>query len=579
MFSGFHPYDDEGYFLLTLKHYVAGRPLFTEALPIYGPFYYEVVGAVFKVLGLAPSHDAGRWLTVGVWIAASLIGGLAAYRLSRSVLLGLAAQLVTFKALDALANEPTQPAGLTSLLLLSLVFVSTYWRTKPRYAALAIGALVGAMFMVKVNVGVFAAMAVAFAWAASLAPRYRRWLWPLIALLVTLAPFALTARLLGQAWVLEFAVLVALAAAAVAVAAVAVPPPMTPPPSTVWLLAGGVGVVVISAGIALAGGTRAADMWNGLVVLPIRFPGVFAAPLTISPVADLWALLSLGAAIAASRRSRLGWLSPGGAGFARILAGLGTLVAILLLPSSTYIFGVPLAWLAARSPLPNADDPAAGASRLLVPMLAVTAALQAYPVPGTQVSLGALPLVAAATMTLGDGVRQYRAAAGRTRVSVVAAPVALVVNAAAVLLLAFTVLTDFGAATQLALPGAQSVRLVPEQGAQLRGVVVAIKANCTSFITIPGMDSMYLWTDQDPPAELSSEVWWLVLDKDQQQAIVDRLRGRQGLCVVKNQQYIDFWAQGRPVPDRPLVEFINHEFVPMGAWGDYQLLVRRAAPS
>ena len=60
MFSIFRAYDDEGYFLIALKGYLSGRPLFTEALPIYGPFYYESIAGIYKVLGLEPSHDNER---------------------------------------------------------------------------------------------------------------------------------------------------------------------------------------------------------------------------------------------------------------------------------------------------------------------------------------------------------------------------------------------------------------------------------------------------------------------------------------------------------------------------------------
>lgn len=573
MFTGFHGYDDEGYFLITLKHYLSGRPLFTEALPIYGPVYYEIVGGAFRLLGLAPTHDAGRWLTVAVWTASTWLGGVAAYRLTRSVVLGLAAVFVTFKALEALVNEPVQPAGLTSSLLLSLVLVATFRQAKPRLTAVAIGAIVAALFLVKVNVGVFAAMAVAFAWAGTLPPRRRLPAWALIAALVVAAPFVLAARFLDQAWALEFAAVVSLAAAAVAVTSLAAPVRQTPAPLTVWTGAGGAAVAVAGIGVALAGGTKAEDMWNGLVVLAFRFPGVLAFPITMSLVAVLFALGCLVAAIAAATRPAR--MSPGGAGLLRTAVGAGTWFAILLLPTATYLFAVPLAWVAARAPATAEDDPVGAYPRLLVPMLAVTAALQGYPVNGTQVSLGALPLMAAAAITFADGLRQCR----RHPISRIAPLAALAVNAAAVALVGLVVLGEFDAATPLGLPGAESVRVQADQASQLRQLVSAIKANCSSFITMPGMDSLYLWSGQDEPAELSSEVWWLVLDDGQQQAIVDKLRDTQGLCVVKNQRFVDFWAQGRSVPQRPLVRLIDQDFTVTATFGDYQLLVRSAAPS
>jgi hypothetical protein len=58
-------------------------------------------------------------------------------------------------------------------------------------------------------------------------------------------------------------------------------------------------------------------------------------------------------------------------------------------------------------------------------------------------------------------------------------------------------------------------------------------------------------------------------------SIADMLKGRQRICVVKSQSVIDFWAEGRQVQNRPLVEFIDAGFVSAGAYGDYELLVRR----
>jgi hypothetical protein len=40
MFSVFHAYDDEGYFLVTLRDYIGGHAAYNQ---IYGPFFYEVM--------------------------------------------------------------------------------------------------------------------------------------------------------------------------------------------------------------------------------------------------------------------------------------------------------------------------------------------------------------------------------------------------------------------------------------------------------------------------------------------------------------------------------------------------------
>lgn len=153
-------------------------------------------------------------------------------------------------------------------------------------------------------------------------------------------------------------------------------------------------------------------------------------------------------------------------------------------------------------------------------------------------------------------------------------PGVLLVNVAAFSLFAFVTTQLFQSETPLALPGSQALRLNRAQAVDLRSLVAAIDRQCSSFITFPGMDSLYVWTDQEPPSDMRYGLWWLSLDSSHQETIVQQLQNRSRLCVVKNQSVNDFWAEGRPIPQRPLVTFIDQSFVDAGSFGDYQLLVR-----
>ena len=140
MFTGFRAFDDEGIFLVTLRDYLSGHPVLTPYVPLYGPFYYEVFGGLFKLFGLQPTHDTGRWVTLAVWLIASVVGGLAVLRLTRRLWLGLGAQLVTFIVLIALANEPMSTYGLSSVLLLTMTGAAAFGSNSPRATAALIGA-------------------------------------------------------------------------------------------------------------------------------------------------------------------------------------------------------------------------------------------------------------------------------------------------------------------------------------------------------------------------------------------------------------------------------------------------------
>jgi len=578
MFSVFRAYDDEGYYLANLGDYLTGHPLLTQFAQVYGPFFYESVGGLFKLMGLSPSNDSGRYVTLALWLAASAAGGLVAFRLSRNLWLGLAAELLTFGVLSMLTSEPMSTYGLSALLLLGLAAAAIFRSARPRASAVSIGAIVAALCLIKINVGGFAAVAVALAWSASLPRRWRRILLPLMVGVITAAPFVLALPQLGVSWVLEFSIVVTFSAAAVGVACMGTARGSQPAPPGRWIAAGGGVVVIACLGIALAGGTRLVDIWNGLVVAPLQFPGLFTFPINLNVGSDVVAALAFAAAVAVSVWHRI----PGGsamtAGLVRVGAGVVMWLSMILLPVPTFLFALPLAWVATRAPNVDGGDPVGGYARVLLPALAVVEGLQAYPVAGSQLSMAALGLVPVGTIILGDGIRQLRAATvaagGTVRAVGAVAPVVLLINVAALLALALTATSAFVSGNPLGLPGAESVRLQAESAGHLRQLVAAVDRGCSSFITFPGMNSFYIWTTQDPPTAVHIEVWWLVLDSDQQQALVQELAGKPRLCVIKNQHVIDMWAQGRQIPRRPLVDFIDREFVHDSTYGDYELLVR-----
>jgi hypothetical protein len=574
VFTGFHAYDDEGYFLITLKDYLSGQPLLSAAAPVNGPFFYETMGGLFKLLGAEPGHDIGRYVTLAIWLVGSLIAGLTSFRLTRSLWLGLSAELVMFHVLGALTTEPASPSGLVSLLLVSLIAAASFRNARPRASAAVIGGIVGALCLAKINVGGFAAFAVIFAWAGSLGPRWRRVLLPAGGLVIVL-PLVLTAPLLSQGWVWELAVGMTLSGFIVVITCLAFAVRRVPPASTLWLAGGGIVMVVICAAIALSGGSNLGNWWNGLVVVPLRIPRLFTWPLQVNVGFDLWAAAMLAGALATSYLTRLSTVM---AGSVRVAAGLFTIFSVLLLPSSIFVLALPLVWIAAVRPAREEDDPVGGYCRLLLPALAVLEALQAYPVAGTELSLSAVSLVVPGAVILSDGMRQLERAGLRSlRWATSAAPATLLVNVQVLLLVAYLAAAGFFTGTPLGLPGAGSVRLQAQDASDLRSLVQAIDRDCSEFITLPGMNSLYFWTGQKPPTSVRSEIWMITFDDTSQQSLVEQLQGMPHLCVVKNEQVIEFWTHGAAVPDRPLVRFINASFAADGTFGDYELLIRKTS--
>ena len=571
MFLGFQAYDDEGLYLASIRDYLWGQPLMTPYLPLYGPFYFEVVGGIFRLLGVSPTHDTGRLVTLAFWLIASAVGGLAAWRLTRSLWLALAGQSITFVVLAALALEPTSTYGLSMLLELSLVVLATFLRGRRRIIALLVGGAIAALWLIKVNVGVFAAAAVAFAWAASLVPSSRRWLLPGLAVVVSVFPLAVMSSLLSQPWVIEFAAVTAFSIGSVAVTAVASTGRTESLPSLRWLILGGASVAAVCLGVALLGGSHPNQMLQSLFGFAVRFPHVYAAPLGVNFAIAIWAVALFAIAFLAVRLRRQTDIPAVG----RVSAGLFTWASILLLPSPIFLLALPLAWLATAAPRHDADNTIDQYSRVFVPTLAVVECLQAYPVAGTQVSLAGLGMMPVGAILLFDGMRQLRSE-GRALARWIPRST-LAVALAVVVAYGFVIAAAFSNATPLRLQGAQSVRVTQARQTNLRELVKAIDSSCSYLITYPGMNSFYIWTHQESSVRMRYTLWYLTIDNSEQASMVQQFKGEQGLCVVKNQKLIDFWTLGGPKPGGPLVDFVTDDFVHAGTFGDYELMVRASS--
>ncbi len=198
--------------------------------------------------------------------------------------------------------------------------------------------------------------------------------------------------------------------------------------------------------------------------------------------------------------------------------------------------------------------------------------IQAYPVAGMQLSIGALGLVPIGALLIDDSVRNRQPHDIRWRWF---APAVVAVCLALVGLNAYFAAADFNAGVPAGLPGMNSTRLPAAQAETLRSTTGALEADCSAFITYPGLPSFYAWTGETPPVPLESGPWMFVLDDASQQTMVEQLRAVPRLCVVEDQAMIDFWAHGKPVPDRALVRFIESDFVVASKSGDYRVLVAR----
>jgi hypothetical protein len=590
MFTLLSPYDDEGYVLVLLRAFTAGRPLYDEVYSQYGPFFAEAMSWIFGGTGLPLDHDHGRLVSLALWITASLCFGAWAALLSGSALVAAIVQLLVFRTVwPYIAFEPLHPAAIVCLLLALLVLTTAAEMRRPRLAAGLQGALVAALTLVKINVGALAALALLLRWIPNLVASMRRAPALLIAALGVVAPLLLLHPSLGAAWVRTYLGLVEAAIVAILLVQWHVAEDVRSPVPPGWLLAGVAMAATPILGIVLLRGSSLDALALGVVVGPLGHAGAFSLPLLAPPGTTLVALASAVAcvvALLATRRDRApaapAWLD-GAIGVARIAVGY-TLLATAIgfaLPGGWSIgfWSAPLAWVVAWPP--EGDAPAVAAARRLLPPLAVLQTLQAYPVAGTQVVWSSVLLVPLGLLSVRDGTIGLTRRLGASvawgtpsRLGFAALALSLAWSAGSFAGPLVTLRNDYANLVPLALPGTQLVRVSPRVARRLRRLTKAIDQNCENFIGFPGLGSLYLWTERTPPTALNHNAWMFTFDHALQERVVRALTPIDRLCVVRHEEQLDFWRQGRPLPDGPLLRYVEDGFVPLERFGGYALLVR-----
>src|SRR5262249_15553029 len=128
----------------------------------------EAWGGLFSLFGIPIDLDSGRMATMVAWVLTGLTLGLATWRMTRSIVLGIVVQMVVFASLSVAVNEPMHPGGIICLLLAAIVAISCGVREKVSVGPIALlGMAVAALILVKINVGAFALAAVVLICAVS----------------------------------------------------------------------------------------------------------------------------------------------------------------------------------------------------------------------------------------------------------------------------------------------------------------------------------------------------------------------------------------------------------------------------
>ncbi len=592
-FNSFAGWDDEGTLLLAVKDFAHHGGLYSHVYSSFGPFYFEAFSTIFSWLPVTP--DNGRIATLVVTLLASLGLGIAVTMFTRSLVAGVATQVGSFVLLIlSYVDESMHPMMLVWLLFsIALLALALFARGHRSVGSIILGATLAALVLTVVNVGAFAAVALLFTGLTAVRLRRdARFLRVAAATVFIFTPFLLivvSGGLVSQSWIFKYCLVVVFAASGVVVVTrQRTIEGLLHGRDVVRFLLGGLiaGVVVVV--IAIASGTRPVDLVKGLFVDPARFSNGFTIPLGIPAWVVAWGAVCLGGAVLYQRYGRR-LVRPGLDPWLHVAAGLVILYCALqedqLAVPNSFAVGLPLLFFAAVAPVGTAESERV--ARIALVALAALEGLLAYPVAGAQVRWSSLLMVPVGMICLNDGVRALHPLQAINRRT--GWHVATGLLASALILAAIGWFTSvfvgnerveaktYNTSPTLELSGTHLIHLPAFESQPIESLVQAIRTQCSLFVTLPAMDSLYFWSGEEAPGDWTN-TWFYTSNTAQQQELIKQITGKDQsrFCLVDNQTWVSFWYQGRPIPQLPLarlVERFRRDNSPPMIFGSYRLFV------
>ena len=592
IFSGFAGWDDEGAIMMTVRQYLTGGRLYEEVFSPYGPVYFFYNWLVRSATGNVLDHNAVRITSAAVSLFCAVLCAWIVLRLTKSLAAASVAHLLVFRVLSFFTYEPGHPQELCLLLLVCLAG-SGFLAANPRtrwLAMTAAGSLAAALTLVKVNIGIFAILAVALAVAFQAPPGWFSRLAKYAAgAAAMLLPFALMRAHLDDPPTQAYCFVVTASLSALLAGPLGFARPGWLSFRECWAAAAGFAATFAAVLLVLAAqGVPLSRVFTMLVLKHVSLSvslGTWYLAVELGRLWIAWALTGLAAAVFLARAIRDGKkrVEVLLARFQVLFGGAGLLIG-LISPALLLGFVTPFCWLLLCPPenMPRRETHA----RILLATAAVLQTLYAYPLAGSQTYFLRVLLVVVAAVSLSDGLRGLPETDGLAavllRFSRPAAAVTLAAVALAYPVLAFRAKRLYASLTPLGMPGAERIHAEKQEAEDYQWLVAQLRQNCDTFVGLPGIPSLYFWTGKplpgpahNPPGPLSMDAWMLTHSPDEQQAVVDDLSRYPNACAVYSPGGLETWnTAGLDVRSWRLANYILTHFKTIGQTGDYQFMIR-----
>jgi hypothetical protein len=601
MFTGFSPWDDDGYVLIGIRSLLHGRRLYDDIYSQYGPFYYLVHWIVYSAFRQPVSHDVERFIGVVLWLLSAILWARVVYLLTRSPVWAALAFFLATKLLQFFPWSAGHPEEICMALLSALAVIAC--GLSPMRAgrgAAALAAVVAALALTKVNIGLYLAIAIGLILLKATPPtRFQRFALLSLSCAGIVLPVALMSPLLGFSWTRIYCFTATLLIGATIVLADGASPRSFLTGRIWWIAAlSFMGSVLLVTFPFFFHGTSFRALLYMTVLQHAGFARNFYVPALVGRKSLLmtgFSLVLLVAVCLRKRRSATRELAPDsggapasdwiGAGLLGIktAAGLGCAVAVvgLNVNAALFIFKycTPFIWLVLLHPAEaTAEEPRAGRFALCV--IAAFTYLYAFPVAGNQLGFASVPVAIVSLLLLRDGTQgiakffpaelPYRRA---LRIAPALASLLILALFLHELRSAYRSYTNTNSAS-LGMPGAERIRVTRRTA----GVYRWIKQNldsCQAIYSMPGLFSLYFWTAKEPPTDLTAGDSIGLLNEAQQRTVANDLSRYRGMCIVYSPALVEFWRRGQDLSRSPLLHYIQTEFTRAASYDGYFIMKRK----
>ncbi|MDZ4852678.1 MAG: hypothetical protein SGI77_25595 [Pirellulaceae bacterium] len=581
IFSTFALYDDEGYVMMTLATYMQGHRLYGETHTQYGPAFYYLTAPLHSILDWPLTQTGVRIKTLFIWTIAVWFCFSIVRRMSHSNFAAIVTGVFAALHLDKLSLEPGHPqelALLGTLGILMLIARSMYVTTNvaptlfSHSSWLTVGFVAGIVGLVKLNCGLVTAIPLIVV-AAIQMPWARKIRWGLLALVaVPSVMVAWTAR--SEPTISFWALWIGLSSVVLLYSAIPEKhsfafPSVSP---LIAIVTGGGSAIALIATISLSEGITVSELWFGLIGQHADFANCFFVPIDFPLMALIGLATAVGCLLYKNSKRFHDHAKPAIWCWIALSISLTSCLPLQhgLIPRGA---GLLLAWAAPGWILWFwRHDVATSPKKLTIGLIAILSPLIAFPVSGTQVSIGTLPALIVIGILSGESLVERARLVSSNGSSEWLSPVRLsrLVGFCTAIVLVLSTSAHWArylSGQPLDLPGTYCLRLPATVVREQRAIVEAIKKCETSNLLFEGNNHnrFYFWTGMRPLTTANPTFWPLMLCESEQQQLAKAIDGQTRLCVVRVPKYEWlYFDRVKPIRERLDARWQHQESV--GDW-------------